>query len=451
MANCKKILIAPLILMLFMFTGCKSESVLKNVNSVVESITPNDECEEIISMVLEQQYRYNNKPVAKAAENSVILQRDALIGSAPYILPQQNVLYLSDKKLLYHRLEMDLRFFTEYGYIDYADLKKIVDKLTDLQEKCTYTIQKTDLNKFSDADFFKNAGFKNVYLVTLHYPNIKTIHKRIIRNIKEELQQEFQVYAQDRKDFERIANDEKTSASELQKYGEVILKNYLQVLDDPNIPFKTLKKPVYMKKQETEKYTMYLVADAKSSDFFMHASEIMWSGCMESVYEYASDVSSMVLFNKQFSINFAKLSLPEKINDSETKSKLNKYVEEFNSNGMNHTQNIGNLEELDAYFSRLDELNDKILPMMFNLMRSVQWIYVCDNTKGDKIYLDVSSIVGNQESFSAKIKIFDQATNITFANTAAGLYGSFENEQRYLVNQNPILTKIYNACLKYLR
>lgn len=433
-----------------MFTGCKSESVLKNVNSIVESITPNDECEEIISMVLEQQYRYNNKPVEKAAANSVILQRDASIGSAPYILPQRNVLYISDKKMLYHKLEMYLSFFTEYGYIDYADLKKIVEKLTDLQEKCTYTIQKTDLDNFSEADHFKKSGFQNVYVVTLHYPDMKEIHKRIMRDIRKELQ-ELQVYANDRKDFERIANDEKTSVSDLQKYGEIILKNYLQVLDDPNIKFKTLKKSVYIKKQEANKYTMYLVADAKNSDFFMHASEIMWSGSMESVYEGASNVSSMVLFDKQLSINFAKLSLPEKINDSETKSKLNKYVEEFNSNGMNHTQNIGNLEELDAYFSRLDELNDKILPMMFKLMRSVQWVYVCDNTKGNKIYLDVSSIVGNQESFVAKIKIIDQATNITFANTAAGLYGRLENEQSYLVNQNPILSNIYNACLKYIR
>lgn len=241
--------------------------------------------ETIIQTVVEQQFYYKNSAAEKLAE-SIILSSDAPMtqGYPPYFAGKACI--VSSKKLLYANIKRDLLLLTIEGYFDYDNLKSISRKLADLQEKTTYDLKKVE----NTEEYYRKKDYE-AYSLTITHPNIAELGNRIAIGIFNDLetmhkvnwrnvQQKGDVSPNDVEklfpNLHALAQVTQDSA-EMKKYGTIILKNFVNAIDDPNLNFTTEQIMVYMKdtgeeRKDLERYTM----PDRTGTNFVYMSQLMW-------------------------------------------------------------------------------------------------------------------------------------------------------------------------------
>ena len=380
-----------ILLTCLMSSGCGVPEKLSDVVTSVTKTATQDEFEQVIDVVLYQQLYYDNALLEEFAQKAVLKTTAPVLAThLPYCYLNSSkkanggLLYYSDKKLLRARIKDNLLFLSTCGYINYEDLKKIADKLADLQEKSTYKIVKTQKKQpLLDDENWTEKGFEE-YAATVRYPDCTKIAKTVLKNTEAELNAKFNVHGI----FKRSGADDSLgelqyqsqyqnlTPEQLQQYGDIILKNYQQVLNE-EIPFTTHTFKIHIKKGKSEDKesdrVWYLLPDGDVGLRFIDISGRIWSefgyftsrnyNISSSVYLAAvrgnnvEDVAKIRFYNVREGSSLNQL-IEAKIKEFGLQSKKEK---EFPI--------VNNLQELDDLLDRREQLYNQVVPLIFEESR----------------------------------------------------------------------------------
>lgn len=343
---------AFLIFLLVVTIGCSSFSRNKN--------------EEIIKAVVEHQLYYNDS-LASDVASSIILRSEAAVTPAytPYFAG--SVRYVSSKKLLYSNLKMGLLYLTSYGYLDYDVLKEICAKFANLQEKATYTITETE----NLDTTYRKRGY-DAYSLTVDYPMIALISKKIVDGIYDDLKSEYNINmdtnAPLKENLEKLrykTND----LSVLRKYGEIVRQNFLNVLDDPKFSVGIMTKVIYIKQtgKEIKDLDEYNMPDGDSGRNLVRLSNYIWNeskpylGSGRNTYG-----SSESLDSKHFMMDFLNYPFGSSIrNDSAQMQKIEQLIITLRKD----LNAVDDQKSLEAFLDKKEQIDEELIPLISDKLK----------------------------------------------------------------------------------
>lgn len=347
--------------------------------------------ETIIKTVVEQQFYYKNSAAEKLAE-SITLSSDAAMtpGYPPYFA-EGKVCVVSSKKLLYANIKRDLLLLTIEGYFDYDDLKLISSNLADLQEKTTY-----DLKKVENTDTTYRKRDYEAYSLTITHPNIVELGNRIATGIFNDLKTMNEVDWRNVQQQGDVSPDDAgklfpnlhalaqvtQDSTKMKKYGTVVLKNFVNAIDDPNLAFTTEQIMVYMKDagEESRDLERYTMPDGEGSEFVC-MSQLMWQGLRNQWGTKSIDHGSLfVIWHTKIGdlLQYPLLGLFS--NNAELQKKIeqiftrrNDALTKLNEYSKKITDNNGkpDLQSLERMLDEKEQLDEELIPEICAVVQSM--------------------------------------------------------------------------------